>query len=139
MTAQDDNQKGAADVSDIDREELAALERDWAQAFVRNDTDTMARHLADDWTIITPEGNVLDRATFLGLIRSGDLSHEAMTFEDTSVRVYGDSAVVTARATSKGRFKGHPFTELERSTDFFVKQHGQWKCVLTQLTRIAQR
>ena len=62
-----------------------------------------------------------------------------MDFADTSVRVYGDTAVVTARATSKGRFKGHPFSESERSTDIFVRQSGQWKCVLTHLTRIAKR
>jgi ketosteroid isomerase-like protein len=126
-------------MSDKGQEELVALERASAQAFVRNDTDAIARHMAEDWTIITPEGNVLDRAAFLGLIKSGDLTHEAMEFTDMSVRVYGDTAVVTARATSKGQFKGHPFSELERSTDVFVKQGGQWKCVLTQLTRIAKR
>src|SRR5262249_39685776 len=126
-------------MSDKSREELLTLERESAQAFVRNDADAIDRQMAEDWTIITPEGNQLDRSTFLGLIQSGDLSHEAMEFADTSVRVYGDTAVVTARATSKGRFKGHPFSELERSTDVFVKQSGQWKCVLTHLTRIAKK
>jgi ketosteroid isomerase-like protein len=62
-----------------------------------------------------------------------------MEFADMKVRVYGSTAVVTARATSKGRFKGQPFSESERSTDVFVKQDGQWKCVLTQLTRIATK
>jgi ketosteroid isomerase-like protein len=95
--------------------------------------------MAEDWTIITPEGNVLNRFAFLGLIKSGDLSHDAMEFADMKVRVYGSTAVVTARATSKGRFKGQPFSESERSTDVFVKQDGQWKCVLTQLTRIATK
>ena len=126
-------------MSDKGREELVELEKAWAQAFIRNDAEAIARHVAPDWIIITPEGNILDGSTFLGLIKSGDLTHEAMDFADTSVRVYGDTAVVTARATSKGRFKGHPFSELERSTDIFVNQGGQWKCVLTQLTRIAKR
>jgi ketosteroid isomerase-like protein len=126
-------------MSDKGREELVALEKTWAQAFLRNDAEAIGRHVAQDWTIITPEGNVLDGSTFLGLIKSGDLTHEVMDFADTSVRVYGDTAVVTAQATSKGRFQGHPFSESERSTDIFVKQGGQWKCVLTQLTRIARR
>jgi ketosteroid isomerase-like protein len=81
----------------------------------------------------------MDRASFLGLIKSGVLTHEAMEFDDTRVRIYGDSAVVTARGLSKGKFKGHAFSESERSTDVFVKQDGQWKCVLTQLTRIAKK
>jgi ketosteroid isomerase-like protein len=126
-------------MSDQGREELVALEDAWAQAFIRNDAEAIARHVAQDWTIITPEGSMLEGSAFLGLIRSGDLTHEAMDFADASVRVYGDTAVVTARATSKGRFKGHPFSESERSTDIFVRQSGQWKCVLTHLTRIAKR
>jgi ketosteroid isomerase-like protein len=126
-------------MNDIGREELMALEKESAQAFVRNDADAIDRQMAEDWTIVTPEGNVLDRSTFLGLIKSGDLSHEALEFADTNVRVYGDTAVVTARATSKGRFKGQAFSESERLTDIFVKQGGQWKCVLTQLTRIAKK
>jgi ketosteroid isomerase-like protein len=126
-------------MSDKGCEELVALEKALAQAFIGNDAEAIGRHVAQDWTIITPEGNVLDGPTFLGLIKSGDLTHEVMDFADTSVRVYGDTAVVTAQATSKGRFKGHLFSELERSTDIFVKQSGQWKCVLTQLTRIVKR
>jgi ketosteroid isomerase-like protein len=126
-------------MSDKDREELMALEKAWAEAFVRNDVEAIGRHVAQDWTIITPEGNVLEGSSFLGLIKSGGLTHEVMDFADTSVRVYGDTAVVTARATTKGRFQGHPFSESERSTDIFVKQGGQWKCVLTQLTRITKR
>jgi hypothetical protein len=104
-----------------DQEELMALEEESAQAYIRNDVEAIGRQLAEDWTIITPEGNMLDRSASLGLIKSGDLSHEAMEFTDTNVRVYGDAAVVTARATSKGKFKGQPFSESERSTDVFCE------------------
>jgi ketosteroid isomerase-like protein len=139
MAAEGADAKGRRSMSDKSQEELMALEKEWAQAFVRSDAEAIGRHVAQDWTIITPEGNVLDGSIFLGWIKSGDLTHEVMDFADTSVRVYGDTAVITARATSKGRFKGHAFSESERSTDIFVKQGGQWKCVLTQLTRIAKR
>ncbi len=123
-------------MSETVRKELLALEQESAQAFVRNDADAIGRQMSEDWTVVTPEGNVLDRVTFLGLIKSGVLTHDTMEFADTTVRLYGDTAIVTARATSKGKFQGHPFSELERSTDVFIKQGGQWKCVLTQLTRI---
>jgi ketosteroid isomerase-like protein len=125
-------------MNDTDREQLITLEKESAQAFVSNDAEAIGRQMAEDWTIITPEGNVLDRSTFLAIIKSGDLSHAVMEFADMEVRVYGSSAIVTARATSKGKFKGQQFSEVERSTDVFVKQGGNWKCVLTQLTRIAK-
>src|SRR5262245_41322790 len=95
--------------------------------------------MADDWVVISPDGSVIDKTTFLGLIKSGVLSHDQMEFAETTVRVYGDSAVVTSTATSKGKFGGQAFSERERSTDVFVKQEGKWRSVLTHLTRIAKR
>src|SRR5262245_47185761 len=108
-------------------EELRTLEKEWAQAFVKNDAGAIGRYMADDWTIITPDGTMLDKATFLGVIKSGVLTHEQMEFAEMIVRLYGNTAVITSQATSKGKFKGHAFSELERSSDVFVRQKGQWK------------
>ncbi len=118
--------------------ELITAEEEWAQAIVENDAEAIGRYMADDWTIIGSDGNLVGKAAFLGVIESGVLTHDVMESDEMSVRVYGDTAVVTARTTSKGRFKGEPFSELERASDVFVKQQGQWKCVLTQLSRIAK-
>jgi ketosteroid isomerase-like protein len=58
--------------------------------------------------------------------------------DDIRVRVYGDSAVVTALTRTKGKFMGQDFSTHERATDVFVKLHGQWRCALTQLTRFTK-
>jgi ketosteroid isomerase-like protein len=128
-----------SDMKDDAERELTALEKEWAQAFVKNDAEAIGRYMADDWTVISPDGNVVDKATFLGLIKSGVLTHDLMEIAQVKVRVYGDTAVVTSRATSKGKFRGEAFSELERSTDVLVKQKGQWKSVVTHLTRIAKK
>jgi ketosteroid isomerase-like protein len=60
-------------------------------------------------------------------------------FEDLRVRVYGETAVITAQARSKGTFKGQAFSTHERSTSVYVKKDGHWQCVLTQLTPIAKK
>ena len=126
-------------MNDKAEKELNMLEKEWALAFAKNDAEAIGRYMADDWMVISPDGNVIDKATFLGLIKSGVLTHNQMEFAEVKVRVYGDSAVVTSRATSKGKFRGEAFSELERSTDVLVKQKGQWKSVLTHLTRIAKK
>ena len=90
--------------------------------------------VTDDWIIINADGGIIDRERFLGVIKSGTLTHEMMESDDMRVRVYGDSAVVSALTRSKGKFMGQEFTTHERSTDVFVKRDGQWRCVLTQLT-----
>ena len=42
-------------MSNRDREEIMALEKEWAQAFIRNNAEAIGCHIAQDWAIITPE------------------------------------------------------------------------------------
>jgi hypothetical protein len=78
------------------RTELRNIETEWSAAIVKNDAEAIGRFMSDDWIIIGPEGNVIDRARFLEVIRSGDLMHESMESDNPLVRVYGESAIVTA-------------------------------------------
>ena len=123
---------------DHPREELIGVVNEWDRAMVENDAEAIGRYMADDWTIIGSDGSVGDKPTFLGLVRSGALSHDVMESHDVGVRIYGDTAVVTARGVSGGKYQGQPFREVERVTCVLVRQQGQWRCVLTHLSRPAQ-
>src|SRR5215831_1437320 len=57
-------------------QELNIFEKEWAQAFVKNDAEAVGRYLAGDRVVISPDGNVIDKATFLGLIKPGSLTHD---------------------------------------------------------------
>ena len=118
-------------------EELTRLEEDWGRAMVQNDAEAIGRFMADDWVIIGPDGSMSDKATFLALVKSGDLTHDVMDSDEIHIRVYGDVAVVTARTVSGGQYRGQSFRGLERASDVFVRQAGEWRCVLTHLSRIA--
>jgi len=120
-------------------EELLKLEKAFAAAIVKNDLEGIGRLVADDWIIVDPNGEIVDRTRFFEVIKSGALTHDVMESEDFRVRVYGDSAVVTAITSSKGKFMGQEFSTRERATDVFVKRDGRWQCVLTQLTRFAKK
>lgn len=117
--------------------ELIAVAHAWDRAMVGNDADAIGRYMAEDWTITGSDGKISDKASFLELVRSGLLTHDVMTSEDVKVRVYGDAAVVTARGVSGGKYQGRAFREVEQSSNLFVKKHGQWRCVLTHLSRLA--
>ena len=108
----------------------------WDRAMVTNDADAIGRYMADDWTIVGPDGSVGDRATFLALVRSGALTHDVMESHDVRVRVYGDAAVVLARGVSGGAFQGRPFHLVERVSCTFVRQGGEWRCVSTHLSSL---
>ncbi len=119
-------------------EELLKLEKEFAEAIVRNDLESIGRLVTDDWIIIDPNGEIVDRPRFFEVIKSGALMHDLMESEDFRVRVYGDSAVVSAVTRSKGKFMGQEFSTQERATDVFVKRDGRWQCVLTHLTRFTK-
>jgi ketosteroid isomerase-like protein len=120
-------------------EELLKLENEFAEAIVKNDLEGIGRLVADDWIIIGPDGEIVDRPRFFEVIKSGALTHDVMESEDFRVRVYGDSAVVTALTRTRGKFMGQDFSTQERATDVFVKRDGRWQCVLSHLTRFTKK
>ena len=119
--------------SDEMGKEVIRVEEEFGQAMIKNDADRIATFLADDWIIIDPDGAIIDKARFLGVIRSGALTHEAMNSEEVRVRVYGAAAIVTALTSSKARYMGQEFSTRERATD------GRWQCVTTQLTTFTKK
>jgi ketosteroid isomerase-like protein len=121
------------------QEEVSRLEKEFSQAIVGNDAEAVGRFLADDWIVIDPDGNIIDKARFLGVIKSGALTHELMESNDIRLRIYGNTAIVTALTTTKGKYSGQAFTTRERATDVFVKQNGRRQCTLSHLTRFIQK
>jgi ketosteroid isomerase-like protein len=103
---------------------------------IENDPDAIGTYMADDWTIVGTDGDVSDKASFLGLVASGALTHDIMTSEDVTVRQYGDAAVVMSHGVSAGTYRGQAFREVERASNVFVRQGGHWKCVLTHLSKL---
>ena len=120
-------------------EELLKVENGFTEAIVKNDPEAIGRLVADDWIIIDPDGGIVERTRFFEVIKSGALAHDMMESEDLRVRVYGDSAVVTAVTRTKGKFMGQEFSTQERATDVFVKRDRRWQCVLTHLTRFPKK
>ena len=120
-------------------EELLKIEEEFAEAIVKNDIEGIGRLVANDWIIIDPNGEIVDRTRFFEVIKSGALIHEMMESDDFRVRIYGDTAVVTAVTRTKGKFMGQEFSTQERATDVFMKRDGQWQCVLTHLTRVPKK
>lgn len=103
---------------------------------IGNDADAIGQFMADDWIVVGVDGRICDKTRFLDLVRSGTLSHDVMESENFRARIYGDAAVVVSDNTSGGKYLGNSFHERERSSCFFVRESGQWRCVLTHLSRL---
>lgn len=114
-------------------DQLIQLSHQWDKAMVSNDAAEIEKFMSPDWVIVGSDG-ITSRESFIANISSGALTHHRMDADEIMVRSYGDSAIVIARGTSAGSFKGHTFEFYEWSTSVFVKQAGGWKCVTTMLT-----
>jgi ketosteroid isomerase-like protein len=100
---------------------------------------TLDKYLADDFTQIQPNGSVLTKAEAVEGWRSGKSRYQKMDFSDVTVRIYGNTAVVTGIARYVGEQAGVKSTgNPARFTRVLVKRGGIWKQVLNQNTRIAQ-
>jgi ketosteroid isomerase-like protein len=108
----------------------------WDRAMVTNDADAIGAYMAEDWTIVGPDGSVTDKRRFLDQVRSGALTHDVMESHDMDLRMYGDAAVVVARGLSGGAYEGNPFHLVERVSSVFIRADGRWRCVLTHLSKL---
>ena len=117
--------------------ELRQLEEKIADAVVRRDTAFVQRVWAEEFVYTGVRGEVKTKADILAELRAGDLQFEVLKFDDVRVRVYGDAAVVTGRATTKGRSKQGEISGEFRYTRVYVNRKGAWQLVAFQGTPIA--
>lgn len=115
-------------------QEILDFAERWAQAIVTNDAAAIGEFMSEDW-IIVGENGATGKADFLSWISSGDLTHEAMDLVgEARIKIYGDTAVLTARVTNNGHYKNQPFAADEWTTDVFRKSESGWSCVLSHIT-----
>jgi ketosteroid isomerase-like protein len=124
--------------SDSTEEAVRQLHSEIVQAQLTSDTATLDRLWADDHIFTNPLGVVQSKAQRLAEIHSGGRTLEAFSIADIEVRAYGDTAVVTSRATLKGQRQGQDISGQYRGIDVYVKRQGRWQVVAAQATRIAQ-
>jgi hypothetical protein len=60
----------------------------FADAIAKNDPEGIERFVTDEWIIINADGGIIDKERFLGVIKSGALTHEMMESDDIRVRVF---------------------------------------------------
>jgi ketosteroid isomerase-like protein len=111
--------------------ELLARAAAWADAIVANDAARIAEFVTDDWVLVSASG-ISPGNHFLFLVGSGQLSHSAMAaVGDTRVRVWGDTAVLTARVLNTATYGGRRYDADEWTTDVFVRRNDRWRCAVS--------
>jgi len=119
----------AADTDD--RKIVADLDTQYQLAVKNNDAATMDRILADDFVLVTGRGKTYNKADLLKSA-NGTTVYEHQEDTDQTVRVWGDTAVVTALLWVKGTDAGKPFDYKLWFSDTYVRTARGWRYAFGQ-------
>ena len=117
-----------------DANTVAALDLQYQAAVKENDAATMDKILADDFVLVTGRGKVYDKADLLKAAREKQVIYERQDEEAGSqkVRVWGDTAVVTAFLWVKTAQEGKPVDYKLWFSDTYVRSPTGWRYVFGQ-------
>ena len=124
----------AASVAD----EIKALELKSDKLIVTADWDEYEKLLTFDFTRILYDGKLENKKETMASFRGGPRKLIVIEPDDLQVRTYGEIAVLQGRSTIWVRESGHLNTKIERYTELFVKQDGQWKLAVQQQTTVGK-
>ncbi|HLZ40199.1 MAG TPA: nuclear transport factor 2 family protein [Candidatus Sulfotelmatobacter sp.] len=114
--------------------EVIDMEHQAKEASLRRDPEFPEKALSDDYVAISPLGQVTTKKEAISARKSGQLRYETIDVSDMVVRLYGDTAIVTARADVKGHQLGEDFSGPYRYTRVWVRRSGRWQAVSYQAT-----
>jgi ketosteroid isomerase-like protein len=119
-------------LSSDDEKAVAALDTQYQAAVEKNDATTMDRILADDFVLVTGTGKTFTKAELLKDARNQTALYERQDDSRQTVRVWGDTAVVTALLWAKGTDGGKPFEYTLWFSDTYVRTPSGWRYVFGQ-------
>lgn len=115
---------------------VAALDTEFQAAVKRNDAATVDRILHPDFVMVRGDGGVVSREAVIAESRSGLYAYEQQDElpGTQTVRVWGDTAVVTAQLWIKGTRAGKPFDRKLWFSDTYVRTQDGWKYAFAQVS-----
>jgi len=122
----------------VEQSVLIQIEKDWNQAIIAKDYQTVDKIMANDWVGIDFKGMKVTKEETLAELKSGESSNETVELGEMTVKVYGNTAVVIGSDTEKSTYHGKDSSGRYAWMDVFVKRAGQWQVVASQSTKIGE-
>jgi ketosteroid isomerase-like protein len=132
-------QAAASPQATNDEEEIRRVEHALCEAFRTGDADTIARLEDETYTLTNTHAEVSTRADDIADAKKGEIHYSEFRNHDTTVRTYGDAAIVIGITSIKGTSAGKAFELDVRFTDTYVRRTGGWKIAAGQATRIDKK
>jgi uncharacterized protein (TIGR02246 family) len=116
-------------------QEVRKLEREWLDAYEKNDAEAMDRIVAEDFTITFPNGSVQTKAQLMAMIRAPRKgAPPKFHTESVASRAYGDTVILTGRVVGEFQQGDKTVRDVSRYTDTYAKVGGRWRVVASHLS-----
>lgn len=115
-----------------DKAAVATLDTRYQAAVKANDAATMDAILADDFVLVTGKGKSYSKADLLKSARDKTETYEHQEDTQQTVRVWGDTAVVTALLWIKGANKDGAYDYKLWFSDTYARTPKGWRYVFGQ-------
>lgn len=128
-------QRPAAGGMADDQKQVAALDTKYQAAVKNHDVVAMDLLLADDFVLVTGSGKIYTKNDLLNETRSGRIQYERQDDSEQMVRIWANTALITAKLREKGIDGGKPFDYTLWFSDTYVRTPLGWKYVFGQASR----
>lgn len=108
---------------------ILSLENKWNAAYKRGDVATMESLLAEDFIITVEDGSTFSKSGYIAHNGDSTLHVEVTEMSGLTVRMHGNTAVVTGAYHEKGMSRGKPYEYRDRFTDVWMKINGGWQVI----------
>jgi len=125
----------AGGVAHADREILQA-EAAICDAFERGDAGYLRGALDPRFTLVDSRGTVTNLEQNLEEVEAREPRYEEFRNHGQSIRIHGDTAIVTGITSVKGTAGGEGFTADFRFTDTWLYRHGRWLLAASHASRL---
>jgi len=121
-----------------EQEQLLKLDREWNEAYPRLDVTALDRIIADDWVCIDGAGLIITKRQLLERVQSSAAFFDPHKFDEITLRMFKDAAIVTGRLSGTRRSNDGTFYVEQRYTRLYVKRNDRWQSVATQVTVVKE-
>ena len=132
MSSEPADMRDSSKVLPSDESTVAALDTEYQEAVKNNDVATMDRILADDFVLVTGNGKIYTKADLLNEAAQENVIYEHQEDSNRTVRIWDNTAVVTALLWAKGTDRGKQFDYRVWFSDTYVRMATGWRYVFGQ-------
>jgi hypothetical protein len=115
------------------RNNVAALDTEFQAAVGRNDAATIDRLLPHDYALVSATGEVETKTDLLNEARTQKYVYSHQQDSDQTVRIWGNTAVLTALLWAEGTAEGKHFNVKLWFSDTYVCTSRGWRYVFGQV------